>query len=58
MEFTSNDYIQLTLFDSIVECIKFDELEENIKVYNKMGYCNVLAIVSENLEEGSDKFRE
>lgn len=42
MELTINDYIQLTLFDSIVECIKFDELEANIKIYNKMGYCNVL----------------
>lgn len=59
MELIKGDYHQqLTLFDNVISCLKFDELKADIKIHNKMRYCDVLAIIPENLDEGSDKFRE
>ncbi|MGG4263734.1 hypothetical protein [Peribacillus simplex] len=49
---------QLNLFDNTFTPLRFDELKANIKIRNKMRYCDVLAIIPENLEEGSEIFRE
>lgn len=59
MQFTSSNHVeQITLFDIFAECIEFNEQDADIKLHNGMRYCDVSAVVPEDLEEGSDKFRE